>query len=185
MGGDRRAASSLEVAQDPSLAENRGSRVGVVEQRKTPAVSSSRVMIASAPCPTAGIMSENSRTSVASATRPSLTRPRPRENDCVPLAFAQLPDARVHVAARFRANDVGSGGAELAGAARASGADPSAARQLAQGETVLRDQDVAGVFADGDRREPEPGRELGGKVFQAVDGDVDAPVEAGPRPALS
>ena len=62
---------------------------------------------------------------------------------------------------------------DLRGAARRTGADARALRQLAEGEAVAGDQHVARVLAqrDGGQRQPRVGR--GGQVLERVDGEVD------------
>ena len=92
----------------------------------------------------------------------------------VALAFAQLAQAGVDVAAQLDEAEVGAQGEELGAAARAGGADEGAGGQGVQRLLARTDVGVAGVGARRDGGESEARIERGGQVLERVDGEVDA-----------
>ena len=91
------------------------------------------------------------------------------EQDGIVLAFVEFAEAGIEVAAHGFDDEVGPHLAELGGAAEGAGADLCAAREF---EERLADDGVARVFAGGRGGEREPGGQLGGHVFERVDGDL-------------
>jgi len=82
--------------------------------------------------------------------------------------------AGVDVAAHFDELEIGAQGEEHGLATRTGGADAGAHGKHVEAPVVFADEGVAGVGAWGDSGEGEAGVELGGKVFERVDGEVDA-----------
>jgi hypothetical protein len=96
------------------------------------------------------------------------------EDEGVALALFELAQAGVDVAADLDEGDVGAKGEELGAAAGAGRADAASGGEGVERPEGLADPDVAGVGALRDRGEGELRGELGGEVFEAVDGEVDA-----------
>ncbi len=95
------------------------------------------------------------------------------EDDGVEPSLADRPDPGVDVPAQVHELDAETERGDLGAAARGAGADPSAGRQLGQGQAVAGDEGVAGVLAARDRghRRARVGR--GGQVLVGVHGEVD------------
>ena len=86
------------------------------------------------------------------------------EHDGVVGALADLADPGVHIAPDVDDLQTEAEGVQLGGAARRAGADPAADRQLAEGQAVAGDDDVARVLAQGYGGQDEavrPGRSAG------------------------
>ncbi len=96
------------------------------------------------------------------------------EDEGVALALLEFAEAGVDVAADFDEGDVGAEGEDLGAAAGAGGADAAAGGEGVERPVGLADPDVAGVGAFGDGGEGELRGELGGEIFEGVDGEVDA-----------
>ena len=97
------------------------------------------------------------------------------EDERVAGAFFELAKAGVDVAAELDELEIGAHGEELGAAAGADGSDASGVREGVEGPEGLADPGVAGVCARRDGGEGEARIELGGKIFERVDGEVDAP----------
>src|SRR6185437_6469918 len=95
------------------------------------------------------------------------------EDQRIALAFGELAQAGVDVAAKFDELDVGAEGEDLRAAAGAGGADAGGDGQRVERPELLADEGVARVGATGDGGEREARVEFGGQVFQRVDGEVD------------
>src|SRR5947209_5722457 len=97
------------------------------------------------------------------------------ENDGIELAFVELAQARVDVAANRLKSQVGAGGANLRLAAQAARADERIVRQITKTLNAgVRHQRVAHVFAFADGADVQAGGKLGRQIFQAVNREVDA-----------
>ena len=105
------------------------------------------------------------------------------QDDRVDLALADLADPGVDVAADALDLQAEAERLELAHPARGAGAEAAADRQLAQGQAVAGDHDVAGVLAQRHRGERDAVGGRGGQVLERVDGDVDRARRAGRRAA--
>ncbi len=101
------------------------------------------------------------------------------EQDGVEVAGADLADAGVDVAADADHLEAEAEGVQLGDPARRAGADPAADRQLAEGEAVAGDDDVARVLAQRHRGQRDAVGGSGGEVLEGVHGDVDPAVEQG------
>ena len=100
-------------------------------------------------------------------------QPGAGEQHRVVLAGADLADPGVDVATDARHVQTEAEGVQLRDPARRAGADPAAGRELAEGEPVAGDDDVARVLARryGGERDPVGGG--GRQVLERVHGDVD------------
>ncbi len=104
-------------------------------------------------------------------------QPGPGEQDGVVLTGPDLADPGVDVATDADHVQTEAERVQLGGTSRRAGADPAPDRQLAQGEPVAGDDDVARVLADRDRGERDPVGGRSRQVLERVDDDVDATVE--------
>jgi hypothetical protein len=89
------------------------------------------------------------------------------EDGRVVVAVADLADAGLDVAADGTDLEVGANLAELCFAAGRAGAADGAGREAVEGGAGAGDEDVAGVFAEGERGDDE--------AFRAPGGDGDRP----------
>jgi protein SCO1/2 len=96
------------------------------------------------------------------------------EDEGVALAFAPLAEAGVDVAAHGDELEIRTKGEEHGPAAGAGGGDAAAEGEHVEAPELFADEGVAGVGAGWDGGEGEAGVELGGQVFERVDGQVDA-----------
>ena len=92
----------------------------------------------------------------------------------VELAFVELAETGVEVAADGFDGEIGAELAELCGAAKGAGADAGAGLEI--GET-LADQGVTRVFARGNGGQDETVGEFRREILEAVDGEVGPAVE--------
>ena len=114
---------------------------------------------------------------MASSSRPEPGEPGAGEHDGVVVAGADLADPGVDVAADAGHVETEPERVELGGPARRAGADAGAGRQLAEGQPVAGDDDVARVLAGRDGGEGDAGAGPGRQVLERVDGQVDPAVE--------
>ena len=103
----------------------------------------------------------------------------------VVLAAGDLADAGVHVAADAGDVQAQAEGLELGGAARGAGADPAALRQLAEGEAVTGDDDVAGVLARGTAASAMPSAGAVGRSLSEWTATSTSPRSRASRSALT
>ena len=96
------------------------------------------------------------------------------EDKSVTLSGGELFEAGVDVATDVDELDVGTEGEKLSAATGAGGADAASHGECVEGPVGLANPDVAGVGSFGDSCEGELRRELGGEIFEGVDGEVDA-----------
>ena len=151
---------------------------GVVERGASSATSSAspaRHSTASAPCPGAGSICSGSSTSVDLVEPAEPGQAGAGEHDGVVARPTRTLPIRVSTLPRI-ADDLETEAerVQLGGPARRAGADAAAGRQLAEGEAVAGDDDVARVLARRARR-PARCRRAGsvGQVLERVHGDVD------------
>jgi len=102
-----------------------------------------------------------------------------REDDGLGLPFAKLAETGVDVAAKFDVFEIGAEGAELRLAARTAATDFGFGGKLEERGVFDGDEGVAGIGALGNGGDGEVGREFGGQVFEAVDGEIDAAFDEG------
>lgn len=98
------------------------------------------------------------------------------EHEGVTLAFFQLAQTGINVAAQCDELEVRPEAEELCATAGAGGANACVFRQCVQGPEWLTDEGVTGVCAGWDGGEGEAGIEHSGQVFEGVDGEIDAAV---------
>ena len=133
-----------------------------------------RVSIARAPWPTAGhICSARQDFGDAVAPAQALEAGGGQQNRVV-LAFVELAQARVEIAAHGFHLEIWPELAQLRGAAKRTGADLGAYRQIGQ---LAAHYGVARIFALRDRGQHEAFGQFGGQVFQTVHGEVGAAIE--------
>ncbi len=125
-----------------------------------------RVSIASAPWPTAG--------HICSGAPAQAPQAGGSQQDRVVLAFVELAQARVDIAAHGLHLEIWPELAQLRGAAERTGADLNAQRQIGQ---LPAHHGIARIFTLGNGRQHEAFGQFGGQVFQTVHGQVGAAVE--------
>jgi hypothetical protein len=91
----------------------------------------------------------------------------------VTLSCSHLADPGVDVATDGHHDQTEAECVQLRGPARRAGADDAAGGELAEGEPVAGDDDVARVLALGNGRERDPGRGVGREVLEGVHREVD------------
>jgi hypothetical protein len=96
------------------------------------------------------------------------------EDESVAVAFFEFAKSRIDVAASFDEGDVGTESEDLRATARAGGADAATGGKSVKGPIIFADPGIAGVGAPGDGGDGELWSQFGGKVFERVDGEVDA-----------
>ena len=101
------------------------------------------------------------------------------EDEGITLAFGELAQAGVDVAANLDEADVGTEGEELGAATRAGGADGAVEGQRVQSPVGLADPDVAGVDPGRDGGQGELRGQGGGEILERVHGEVDAALGEG------
>ena len=178
----RGGATGLEGGEHGALGGDRGAGGGVVEPASaaTRSVSSVRHSIASAPCPGAGSIWSGSSTSVTSSRRPRRARPARARTHGVVLDRSRTLRMRVSTLPRMPTiSRPRPSASSWADPARRAGAEAAADGQLAEGEPVAGDDDVARVLAGGYGGERDAVGGRGREVLQRVDGDVDLAGEQG------
>ncbi len=96
-----------------------------------------------------------------------------REQYTVQALTLQLAEPGPDVAADRLDDEVGAQRQRQRAPPRASGAEPRARAQVFEASRLSRHEDVARIFALGERREREAGRELGREILEAVHGAVE------------
>ena len=94
------------------------------------------------------------------------------EDDGVVLTGIQLGEAGVDVATQVADHQIRAGGAQLALAAQAGGADHGPLRQFGNGLETIGDEGIAGIFPLADGVQAEPLGELHRHIFHGVNGDI-------------
>src|SRR6516162_8551751 len=102
-----------------------------------------------------------------------------REDERVERPFVELPHARVDVAADEHEPEIGPGVEELRLPPRAPGGKARRERKLRDRRCRPGDERVARIDPFRNRGDREPRGVLGGKVLEAVDGEVDRPGRQG------
>ena len=96
------------------------------------------------------------------------------EQDGVDLAFIELAEAGVDIAAEFDCLNVGAEGFQLCAATLAAGADDGSLGEFGEAPEFYGDECVAWVNPGRRSGKGEWLGEFGGEVFEGVDGEVDA-----------
>jgi len=99
------------------------------------------------------------------------------EEDGVVFTALGFAEASVNVAAKFADVEVGPQVAKLGLSAKAAGADAGAMAEVGKSCATGGDQAIAHIFAAEDGGKRQAGVDLGGNVFDTVDGDIDRFVE--------
>ena len=103
-----------------------------------------------------------------------------REDDCVVLAVANLPHARVYIPADLAWPRVGTERPQERRSPRARGPHHRVRWEVGETAAPARDEDVARILADGDRRDDHIFGARGREILERMHGQVDLP---GPRAA--
>ena len=96
------------------------------------------------------------------------------EQDGIHLTLGEFAQARIDVAAEFDGFKIGAVSEQLCAAAQAAGADARACGQIGKRAMMHGDEHVAGIDARGCGGEDEAFGQCGGKVLEAVNGEIDA-----------
>src|SRR5450432_732547 len=172
---DRNLASSAELAQQCSLAPGSGAGRCVIQESKT--FVGWRIPGANldGQRPLSGGWAHYCwRDNLRHEFHFSQTiQPGCGENDSVVLVRFELPETRIHVPAERLDIEIGTNGLQLSQAAQTAGSNPCLLRQLLDEIVADRAERVARIFAYGNCCDCEFGRKFGGKIFQAVDSQVN------------
>src|SRR3990172_7022522 len=99
------------------------------------------------------------------------------ENHRVPARLAELAKPGGDVASQFDDPEIGTSRQDLRTPPQAYRRQGTVARQGLKRTSLASDEHVARIESLGDRRQDQAGRQLGGEVFHAVDGEVHRPVQ--------
>ena len=111
--------------------------------------------------------------------QPQAFQPSGGQHNAIDLAFVQLAQAGIHIAAqRYRAH-IGPQGAQLRRTPQTGGAHRAADRHIVQAGVLGRYPGIARVFTFQHAGQPETVRQLHGHVFERMHGDVGPPILQG------
>jgi hypothetical protein len=117
------------------------------------------------------------RENLCDTTSPTeAAQPSGREDDGGVLAFIELAEARIDVAADGFEAEIGTEAAELRGAAQRAGSDGLARLKFGK---LSADNCIAGIFPLRDGGDGEARGQFGWQIFQTVHGEMGASIEKG------